>query len=357
MGIFDKLFGKKKSVPVPTVAPTPAPTPAPEPVKEPSPYELIEAAIARNPLSTKYRAKYTETAHYKLLELPEFLFRDDPYSYVCFDLETTGLSPVDDAIVEIGAVRVVDGLVTDRFHQLVNPNRSISSRASAVNHLTDDMVSASPFIYEVMPDFLSFVGSDVLVAHNARFDSQFIAQACLRYRFKYPKEYFDSREFTFFWPDLPNQKLATFLAAAGIENQVAHRALPDAESLAQLMIKSLNKEFNLPLPVDFDPGYSRDHFTGSVDLVDSKLSKKRFVLTGKIEGFERPEFEKLIASHGGKCALKISNATDYLVVGSFPGLPRTYVSRAVINARKMISEGGKIQLISPDKVLLMMEEE
>lgn len=352
MGIFDRLFGNNKN----RSQSSNAPSPGPEPVHELSTYEKIESAISQNPLSASFRAEYTETAHFKLLELPEFLFRDDPYSYVCFDLETTGLNSTDDTIIEIGAVRVHDGVITDRYHQLVNPNRSIPACVSAVNHITDDMVSSSPLIYEVLPDFLSFVGSDVLVAHNARFDSAFIAQACLRYRFKYPKCYFDSRELSFFWPDLPNRKLSTFLEAAGIENPESHRALADAESLARLMVLSLNQEFNLPLPDGFDPGYSVDHFTGAVNIVDSKLSKKRFVLTGKIEGFERSDFERLIASHGGKCTLKISNATDFLVVGSFPGLPRTYVSRAVINARKMISEGGKIQLISPDDVLLMMEE-
>ena len=353
MGFFDRIFGKNKN----GAQSSNTFSPDPEPVHELSPYEKIEAAISQNPLSASFRAEYTETAHFKLLELPEFLFRDDPYSYVCFDLETTGLNSTNDSIIEIGAVRVVDGHITDRYHQLVNPGLAISSQASAVNHITDDMLLSSPFIYEVLPDFLSFVGSDVLVAHNARFDSSFIAQACLRYRFKYPKCYFDSRGLSFFWPDLPNRKLSTFLDAAGIENPESHRALADAESLAHLMILSLNQEFNLPLPDGFDPGYSVDHFNGSVDLVDSKLAKKRFVLTGKIEGFERPDFEKLIASHGGKCTLKISNATDYLVVGSFPGLPRTYVSKAVINARKMISEGGKIQLISPDEVFQMLEDE
>ena len=353
MGIFDKLFGKNKK----TNVPDPVPVAKPEPVRELSPREKIEKEIAQNPLSAAFRAEYTETAYFKLLELSEYLFGKDPFSYVCFDLETTGLSPVDDAILEIGAVRVVNGQITDRFSRLVNPGVPIPSRASAVNHITDDMVASSPRIYSVLPDFLSFVGSDVLVAHNARFDSSFIAQACLRYRFKYPKSYFDSRELSFFWPDLPNRKLATFLAAAGIENCESHRALSDAECLAQLMILSLNHEFNLPLPADFDPGYSSEHFTGTVDLADDKLSKKKFVLTGKMGDYERIDFEKMILSHGGKCTLKASTATDFLVVGSFPGLPRTYVSRAVLNARKLIDEGGKIKIIRPDDVIAMIEQE
>ena len=350
MGIFDKLFGKSKK---PELS---KPVPVSEPASEPSPFEIKEAAISRNPLSSKYRTTFTDTANYSILELSEYLFSKNPLSFVAFDLETTGLNTTDDSIIEIGAVRVSDGNIVDRFHSLVNPDCHVPASASSVNHITDDMLIDAPRIYEILPDFLEFVGSDILVAHNALFDSKFIAQACLQNRFIYPKQYFDSMNLKFFWPDVSDRKLSTMLKAAGIENDNSHRALSDADSLAQFMIISLNKEFNLPLPEGFDPGYSIEHFTGDVDVIDNKLSKKRFVLTGKIEGFERPDFEKLIISHGGKCTQKASTATDYLVVGLFPGLPKNYVSKAVINGRKLIAEGAKLQIVSPDFVLKMLED-
>lgn len=348
MGLFDKLFSKKTETP-------PQNANIPSPLPKLSPYEEIEAAIARNPLSQAFRTDYADTANFSILEQDEFLF-GDYQSYVCFDLETTGFSQSDDAIIEIAAVRVDHGMIKEKYQQLVNPGRPIPPKASSVNHITDDMVAGAPKIYEVLPDFLSFVGSDVLVAHNANFDSRFIAQACLRYRFRYPKKYFDSYSLKLFWPDLPDKKLSTFLSAAGIENPGAHRALDDAEALAKLMIVSLEKEFNLPLPENYEPGYSNDHYTGTVEAIDNKLSKKRFVLTGKMGDYERAEFEKIIMEHGGKCTQKSSAATDYLVMGSFPNLPQTYVSSAVISARKISQEGGKIQIISPDDVLKMLEE-
>lgn len=346
MGIFDKLFKKSK------------PEKNEEPVQDSvlSPYELKELSISQNPLSAKYRTDYSETANYTLLDLSDYIFGKNPFSFVAFDLETTGLSNVDDAIIEIGAVRVTDGIIVDRFSSFVNPDRPVPAKASSVNKITDDMLVDAPRIYELLPDFLEFVGSDILVAHNVRFDAGFLVQSCLRNRFIYPKKYFDSMSLTFFWPDLPDRKLSTLLKAADIDNEDQHRALSDAESLAKLMIVSLGKEFNLPLPDGYDPGYSSEHFSGDVDVIDNKLSKKKFVITGKIEGFERPDFEKLIISHGGKCTQKASNATDYLVVGIFPGLPRTYISKAVINARKMISEGAKLQIISPDDVMKMLED-
>lgn len=353
MGLLDKLF-KRKNQPE---TPDPVPIPPPKPSTTLSPHDVVEQAISRNPLSAEFRVPFSEEAHFSILDLSDYLFGDDPLSFVAFDLETTGFDNVEDAIIEIGAVRVSNGSIVDRFHSFVDPGRSVPAAASAVNHITDDMLVGAPRIYEILPDFLSFAGSSVLIAHNARFDSGFIAQACLRHRFRYPKTYFDSMKLSYFWPDLPDHKLTTMLGAAGIENDNQHRALSDAESLALLVIESMKKEFNLPLPEGFDPGYSVEHFTGEVDVIDDKLAKKRFVLTGKMDGYERAEFEKLIMSHGGKCTQKASNATDYLVVGSFPGLPSNYVSKAVLSARKMISEGSKIRIISPDQVLEMVGEQ
>lgn len=155
--------------------------------------------------------------------------------YVAFDLETTGLSQGDDAIVEIAAVRVVNGEVTDEYQQLVDPRKPMPAEAQEINHITDDMLKGKPTIYEALPSFLSFIGDDVLAAHNARFDAKFLAQACMIGRFKTPSRYFDTMELARYWPEAENKKLGTLLAAAGIENDDAHRALGDACAVAALI--------------------------------------------------------------------------------------------------------------------------
>lgn len=361
MSLFDKLFRRKPA----NKPATPANTLASKALNDlvnsissptVSTFDEIENAISANPKSALFRTSQEQFVNYQILDLVDYLYRKDPLSFVAFDLETTGLNRSTDEIVEIAAVRVSDGQITERFHQLINPGMPMPAQASAVNHITDDMLSGKPRIYEILPDFLSFVGSDILIAHNARFDSSFIAQACLLYRFKYPKEYFDSMLLSPYWPDLPDKKLSTFLQAAGIDYSDSHRALADAEALAQLMIVALNKEINLPIPEELKPAYSNEHFTGTVEKIDTKLAGKRFVLTGEIDGYERIEYEKMIMSHGGKVTLKISNATDFLVVGSFTGFPYNYVSSKVIYARKLIDEGGKIKIIHPADVMSMLEE-
>src|SRR4030095_11895323 len=90
--------------------------------------------------------------------------------FVVVDLETTGGGPADGGIIEIGAVRVVDGRLLDTFGTLVNPGRPPPPFVAALTGISDDMVAGAPSIAEVLPRFLEFAGDAVLVAHNARFD-------------------------------------------------------------------------------------------------------------------------------------------------------------------------------------------
>lgn len=313
----------------------------------------IESIISRNPLSTRFRIEVQESEHtFDDVDFAHFVIQCDG-KFTVLDVETTGLNCTNDAIIEIALVKVENGEIIDRYHHYVDPGIPISKAASEVNHITDDMVAGQPRIYEILPNILEFVGDDIIVAHNASFDLKFLGYACLRYRFRCPCLYFDSMRLKERWPDVQNKKLQAFLNAAGIENKNAHSASGDAEALALLMIKSM-KEFHVKMPEDIQPSYSVEHFTGPVDLIDNTLAGKRFVITGEINGYERYDLEKLICSHGGKATVKISSATDYLVVGTFTGFPDGYVSSKVEYARKLIETGGKISIISPDELFDMM---
>lgn len=100
--------------------------------------------------------------------------------FTVFDLETTGMSPVNDRIVEIAAMRVeLTGEISE-FHTLINPGRLIPYAASRVHHITDDMVSDSPRFQHIGHDFLEFARNSTLVAHNARFDLSFLQESLAR---------------------------------------------------------------------------------------------------------------------------------------------------------------------------------
>ena len=201
--------------------------------------ERRRQAIENNPGSEKYvlPEQQTETSVH-LMTITEF---DRADTFVAFDLETTGLDTADDAIVEIGAVKVVNGQLTDRFQQLVHPERKMPAAATAVNNITDGMLYGQPLIDEVLPAFLNFVGDAPLAAQNAKFDARFLSQACMRNSFRMPANCFDTMSLARYWPDAPDKKLTTLAAAAGIDNPEAHRALGDAETVARLILATGEK--------------------------------------------------------------------------------------------------------------------
>lgn len=316
--------------------------------------DAIRKAIIAAPGSEKYRSSQFQTEiNYKEYNLSEFKLYSNG-KYTVLDFETTGLSPYTDRIVEIGACKVSDGQILMTYHQYVDPEMPISPDASAVNHITNAMVSGKPKIYELLPSLLSFIGDDIVVAHNASFDMQFLAHSCMQYRFICPQVSFDSMILKELWPDIPNRKLSTFLDVSGIENKNAHSAAGDAGALALLMILAMKMPYQITPPKDFDFGYSVGHFTGTVEKVDDKLHGLKFVITGEIDGYEREDFEKMIATHGGRCTLKVSPSTDYLIVGSFKNLPVGYISAKEEFARKLSAEGGKVKIISQEDFYAML---
>ena len=116
--------------------------------------------------------------------------------YVVFDLETTGISPKTDEVVEISAVKVEHGKVTDEFSTLVNPKQRIPYGASRVNGITDDMVAEAPFFEQVLEEFLEFIEGFVLVGHNiARFDMNFLYRDVEKYfERSLPNDYIDTKK-------------------------------------------------------------------------------------------------------------------------------------------------------------------
>lgn len=166
--------------------------------------------------------------------------------YVVFDLETTGVSPYNDEVIEISAVKARKGKVVEEFSELVNPQRTIPFAASRVNNITDDMVSDAPFFDEVLRHFLKFVGEDVLVGHNIQsFDMKFIYRDCERYFHQLiTNNYVD----TFIlakrcFPEWRHRRLGDLADYYGISTQGAHRALADCR-MNQRVFELLGKEMN-----------------------------------------------------------------------------------------------------------------
>lgn len=159
-------------------------------------------------------------------------------SFVVFDIETTGFSPLTCKIIEIGAVRVENGEITDRFSTFVNPKVPIPFRIEQLTSINDGMVMGAPPIEEVLPEFLKFCDGAVMVAHNADFDMSFIIENCHRQGLPDDFTYVDTVGMArFLLPALNRFKLDTVAKAVGVNLQHHHRAVDDAECTAHIFVK------------------------------------------------------------------------------------------------------------------------
>ncbi|MDE7157059.1 MAG: topoisomerase DNA-binding C4 zinc finger domain-containing protein [Lachnospiraceae bacterium] len=150
--------------------------------------------------------------------------------YVVFDLETTGISPLSDDIIEISALKVVNGMVVEEFSSLINPGRPIPYQATRVNHITDEMVQNAPDIAWGIQRFLEFTGNHILVGHNIHnFDLNFIYDAVMHlYGKEFQNDYIDTLVMSKkCLPQLPSHKLVDIAAYFGLNTNGAHRALQD----------------------------------------------------------------------------------------------------------------------------------
>ncbi|MGN0159513.1 MAG: PolC-type DNA polymerase III [Brotaphodocola sp.] len=159
-------------------------------------------------------------------------------SYVVFDIETTGFSPEKNQIIEIGAVKVINGTITDKFSTFVNPDVPIPFEIEQLTGINDGMVLSSPQIDVILPQFLQFCEGCVLVAHNASFDVSFIAYNAKQQGLEFDPTVLDTvalaRQLL---PNLNRFKLDTVAKALNISLENHHRAVDDAGCTAEIFVK------------------------------------------------------------------------------------------------------------------------
>ena len=159
-------------------------------------------------------------------------------TYVVFDIETTGFSPLVNKIIEIGAVKVEKGNITERFSTFVNPEVPIPFHIENLTGIKDDMVITAPVIAEVIPEFLAFCDGAVMVAHNADFDMSFIKYNCDRLSIPYDFTIADTVAMArMLLPNLNRFKLDTVARALNISLENHHRAVDDAACTAEIFEK------------------------------------------------------------------------------------------------------------------------
>ena len=156
-------------------------------------------------------------------------------SYVCFDLETTGLDPLYNEIIEIGALKVRDGKVAERFMEFIHPQEEISPMITNLTGITNEMVANARPADTVISDFLEFCEDDVLIGHNVGFDYSFMKSGASNLGLTFEKfgiDTFKIAQRTL--KSLPSKSLSSLCEYYQIENKAAHRAYYDALATAKL---------------------------------------------------------------------------------------------------------------------------
>lgn len=147
-----------------------------------------------------------------------------PMDYTVIDLETTGLNPEHELIIEFAAVKVRDGKICDTFQQLCDPGFPIPATITDITGIDNEMVRFCPNPRQALPDFLEFIGDDFIVGHNVLFDVRFVARSAEYFK----NDYIDTMKiFRKLHPHLPHHRLSDMVSFYNKLNESAHRALSD----------------------------------------------------------------------------------------------------------------------------------
>ncbi len=163
-------------------------------------------------------------------------------TFIAFDIETTGLSPLTSSIIEIGAVKIRGGQVIDSYNELIDPGFPISDFTTNLTGITNDMLKGKPTIEEVLPRFLEYAGDYPVIAHNATFDYNFIKHACGKLNLTFKNVCIDTLEMAKnIYTDLKRYKLDTLAKMLKINMGSHHRACDDANTCGLIFLKMIDE--------------------------------------------------------------------------------------------------------------------
>lgn len=163
--------------------------------------------------------------------------------FIAVDIETTGLSPIKDKIIEIGAVKVMEGKVIEKFSRLVDPQIALPERIIELTGITDDMVYGQETIETVIKDFLEFAGELPLLGHNILFDYSFLKTAAVKEKLGYERKGIDTLYLSrVIHEELESKSLGSMCSYYGIVNEHHHRAYDDAIASMELYYRLAGEE-------------------------------------------------------------------------------------------------------------------
>lgn len=302
--------------------------------------------------------------------------------FTVIDIETTGFHSTFDEIIEIGAIKYRYNNVIDTFNSYVAlENKKLYSKndnypLNAHSNITVGMLRNAPEIKEVLVDFFNFIEEDVLIAHNANFDINFIYDKADKYlNIDFSNDFIDTlRLVRRLFPDLPNHKLSTLCEELNL-CKPNHRSLADCYAALELYNLCKNKcaEENIYL-AKYNKGKNKNKKTNIISnrykesiaqinkIMDSKifaddkdccLKNKNVVFTGALENLIRKDATQLVINLGGSVSDNINKSTNYLVMGmqDYSKFADGKESSKTKKAKKLIEAGQDLQIIDENEFI------
>lgn len=288
-----------------------------------------------------------------------------PQDYTVIDLETTGLDPQFCEIIEVAAVRCRGGQEVSRFQTLVKPEYEVDEFITALTGITNEMLSDAPPIKAVLPDFLNYVGNDIVVGHNVNFDINFIYDfAQLLGMGDFSNNYVDTMRMSRrLFPNLPHHRLSDVSEHLGTLSGDAHRALADCLSVVMCYETMREKSLEVGgIPKSASESWRSMAKTLTPETsdfnADSPVYGRTFAFTGTLERMSRKEAMQAVINAGGQCTDNVVSNTNFLVLGNndFCASIKGGKSNKQKKAEKMRLKGADIEVISENAFYDMLEE-
>jgi DNA polymerase-3 subunit epsilon len=272
-------------------------------------------------------------------------------NYVVLDLETTGLDPTYDHIIELATIKIRNNEVVDKFQTLVNPGIEIDWVITELTGITNAMLANEPILENVLQSFIDFISDDIVIAHNANFDINFLYDACIWHlKSPFKNDFIDTmRVSRRMFKDESHHRLCDLVERFGIGTQVEHRALGDSIQTGKCY--EYMKSYAEAHEIEFSSLYpvhtkikAIDMTTTNIDFnEDSPIYGKGFVFTGALEHMQRKDAMQLVVDAGGICADGVTSKTNYLVLGN-----QGY--------HQSLSEGKSRKHLKADKLKLLRQD-
>jgi len=290
---------------------------------------------------------------------------DIPDKYVVIDIETTGFDPIYDEIIEIGAIKIENGNEKEFFNTLIKPEYKIDEFITELTGISNEMVKDAPKIEQVLPNFMNFIGNNIILGHNVNFDINFIYDKMIQEDMRpISNDFVDTLRLSRrLLPELNHHRLSDLAEHYKIDTYGSHRSLKDTRITVEVYNNLRNVIFEKYSSVEHfkeackPKTYSRtrikikasDITTDNEDFdIDNPFYNKNVAITGTLERMLRKEAMQIIADLGGNCQDGVNKETNYLILGNndYNPILRGKKSSKLLKAESLKLKGQDIEILS-----------